>query len=165
MQIWHINEYWMLFTYFILWPLLQVAIALLINRIPASLFHKSGILNHEYWIERHGKLYTKVFFVQKWKYLVPDGAKAHKSGFRKKHFKHMTPEYIYSFIGETTRAEFIHWVEIIPFFVFGFWSPMYVVWVMLGYVLILNLPPIMLQRYNRPRLKKLYKMLLKREKK
>lgn len=54
----------------------------------------------------------------------------------------------------------MHWLGILPFWVFGLFAPPGVIWIMLAYALIVNLPCIIAQRYNRPRvyalLKKLY---------
>ncbi|MEN6550544.1 MAG: glycosyl-4,4'-diaponeurosporenoate acyltransferase, partial [Candidatus Cryosericum sp.] len=46
------------------------------------------------------------------------------------------------------------WLAIFPFWVFWFFTPPTVPWLMLGYALAVNLPCIVVQRYNRPRVKR-----------
>ncbi|MEA5061120.1 MAG: hypothetical protein VB015_01720 [Erysipelotrichaceae bacterium] len=63
------------------------------------------------------------------------------------------------FLIESARGELTHWLAILPFWVFGFFAPSYIIPIMLAYALIVNLPCIIVQRYNRPRIKKLLKMM------
>lgn len=162
MRIFYIDDTLMILSYIILWPIFQIVIGFLCNKIPDSYFHKKSLLHKTYKFEKNGTFYKKYFRIHQWKKLIPDGAKAYKNGFQKKHLKTIEPDYIYAFIAETTRAELMHWLSIIPFFIFGFWSPAFVIWIMLAYALLVNIPPILAQRYNRPRLKKLYNTLQKR---
>jgi glycosyl-4,4'-diaponeurosporenoate acyltransferase len=122
----------------------------------------SFILKTRKW-ENDGKFYKTVFKINKWKPLLPDGAKLYKNGFQKRNVKNFEPEYFSQFIAETGRAEITHWLQIIPFWVFGLWSPSFVILPMLFYALLVNLPCIIAQRYNRPRLIKTYKLILEKE--
>jgi glycosyl-4,4'-diaponeurosporenoate acyltransferase len=131
---------------------MQVLIAMLGNRISDKRFDPNGFwLKTRKW-EDNGMLYKRVFKVHKWKHLLPDGAKTHDKGFQKKRLSSHDPEYLQKFIAETGRAEIFHWLQIVPFWIFGLWSPAFVIWIMLGYALAVNLPCIVAQRYNRPRL-------------
>lgn len=162
MQIFFLPPWLMIVSYIIIWPLIQVSISLLWNKINDKHFDPDGVwLRTKKW-EDGGVFYARVFKIHKWKHLLPDGAKAHKKGFRKKYLKSYEPEYIKAFIVETGRAETAHWLQIAPFWVFGLWSPTFVIWIMLGYALLVNLPCIISQRYNRPRLIISYNYLVKR---
>lgn len=143
----------------IIWPLIQVPISAMGNSIPDSRFNTESFLFKCRKWESDGKFYTKVLKIRKWKRLLPDGAKLFKAGFEKGELKTKDPEYIEAFIKETCRAEFVHWLQILPFWIFGLWVPPFVIWIMLAYALVLNIPCIIAQRYNRPRLKKLYQRL------
>jgi len=66
------------------------------------------------------------------------------------------------FIIQTGRGEIAHWLQILPFWVFGFWCPPYMLWFMLFYALLVNLPCILAQRYNRPRLIRVNEMKKKK---
>ena len=47
-----------------------------------------------------------------------------------------------------------HWFAIPPFLIFGLFTPSYVIGFMLIYALLVNVPCILAQRYNRPRILK-----------
>jgi glycosyl-4,4'-diaponeurosporenoate acyltransferase len=56
------------------------------------------------------------------------------------------------FLTESCRAEMTHFFAILPFWLFGFIAPPEVILVMLVYAIALNMPCIIAQRYNRPRI-------------
>lgn len=56
---------------------------------------------------------------------------------------------------ESCRGEMTHWLPIFLFWVFGFIVPPYALVYMLIYALVANLPCIIVQRYNRPRILKI----------
>jgi len=155
MQIFFIPDWLMITSYFIGWPIIQLFIALVINKMDDKYFDPNS-----FWLKSRkweSTFYKKILKIQKWKHLLPDGASVYKKGFRKKHLDSHEADYLNTFIVETGKAEIMHWLQIIPFFIFGFWSPPIVVWIMLAYALIVNLPCILTQRYNRPRLIKISK--------
>ncbi|WP_461205879.1 glycosyl-4,4'-diaponeurosporenoate acyltransferase CrtO family protein [Clostridium sp. DL1XJH146] len=136
---------------------MQQAITILGNSMDDKYFNPDSLwLKTRKW-EKGGLFYKKFFKIHKWKHLLPDGAKVNKNGFRKKHITSHDQEYLKAFVVETGRAEIIHWLQILPFWIFGFWSPSYVICCMLGYALLVNIPCILAQRYNRPRLRKVIK--------
>lgn len=138
---------------------MQVSIVMIGNKISDKHFDPNRFwLKTRRW-EENGDFYKRVFRIHKWKHLLPDGAKTHASGFQKKHLHALDPVYLQKFIAETGRAEIFHWLQIVPFWIFALWSPFFVIWVMLGYALIVNLPCIIAQRYNRPRLVHMYNYL------
>lgn len=154
MRIIYINEWLMLLSYFTIWPLLQLLAAAFINSLDERYFLPDNFfLRHRKWEDG---LYRKLG-IRKWKHLLPDGAAAYQKGFRKKKLQGTEEDYLRAFIIETGRAEVMHWLEMVPFFIFGFWSPFFVVYIMLGYALVVNIPCILTQRFNRPRLVRLYK--------
>jgi len=96
--------------------------------------------------------YRNIVRIDRWKHLLPDGAALRKNGFSKRHLKQTDPEYLHLFLSETKRAELIHLFSIAPFWVFGFWMKPVWIGVMFLLALAVNLPCILAQRYNRPRL-------------
>ncbi len=155
MQIFFISDWLMIISYFVGWSIIQLLVALSINKLDDKYFNPDN-----FWLKtRKGELtfYRDVLKIKKWKHYLPDGARASKKGFRKKNLSSFQTDYLETFIFETGKAEIMHWLQIVPFFIFGLWSPPFVVWIMLAYALIVNLPCIITQRYNRPRLVKIYK--------
>lgn len=56
---------------------------------------------------------------------------------------------------ESRRAEPTHWLQVIWVPVFFLFNPFWIGVIMIGYAPIVNLPCILVQRYNRPRLKRI----------
>ena len=65
------------------------------------------------------------------------------------------PHYLQVFIRETWRGELCHWTVLAFTPLFFLWNPWWADLVCLAYALAANLPCIIVQRYNRLRLRKL----------
>ncbi len=156
MQIIFLTSSWTILLCFIVWPLLQVSAAFICLKLPERIFYSQSIFFRTYAFENEGRLYDKIFRVKRWKHLLPDGGMIwSKKAFRKKKLDSFSDESLTKFLIESGRAELTHWLAILPFWVFGFFAPARVIWYMLVYSLIVNLPCIITQRYNRPRVQAL----------
>ena len=120
--------------------------------------------------EQEGKIYEKLR-IRKWKKRVPDMSRHVKTMFAKELINPRDPEYTRRLILETCVAELTHDVLILLSPIFPqYMTGVYADAAMLLYALG-NLPFILIQRYNRPRLVKLMKkqlaaqdrMILKKE--
>ena len=141
---------------FILWGIIQAGTALICIHLPERFFDPDSFLYRTHRFEKNGEFYKSVFKVRSWKGLLPDGgALWSKKGFRKKNLKDMSIENLRRYLIESARGEMTHWMAISAFWVFGFFTPIYVLWMMLAYALALNLPCIIAQRYNRPRIRRI----------
>lgn len=135
------------------WAVIQVSVGLVIARVPLKNF------NPEMWIFRiwpweSRRLYERVLLIQKWKPLLPDGARLSRKGFRKRSLANKDPAYLERFRIETIRAEATHWLAIPPFLLFFLWNiPSVAVW-MPVYAIVINMPCIAVQRYNRIRIER-----------
>jgi len=138
------------------WLIIHVGVSFVITHIPL------GSFNNEFWLyeqkkwEKGGKIYIRIFGLKKWKKRLPDGAALFKKGFRKKHLTGRDDIYLDSFIRETCRAELAHWIMLLLSPVFFIWNIWWVGIVMIIYAVLANLPCIIIQRYNRIRLKRVY---------
>jgi len=110
--------------------------------------------------EKGGKIYTRAFKVKKWKKKLPEGAALFKKGFPKKHLKGLDTIYLDNFIRETCRAELTHWIMVLLSPVFFLWNPWWAGIVMIIYAILVNMPCIIAQRYNRIRLGRLHSRLI-----
>ncbi len=95
------------------------------------------------------------FKIQFWKDKVPDMSQYVKSMFRKKISVFRDFDYINELVLETCVAEFVHWMLVLI-------SPIFLVlmegiagWIGTILYALGNLPFVMIQRYNRPRLVRL----------
>ncbi len=157
MQVFYPPTWLMLIMFFVLWFLFQTGAALFCFRLPNEVFAKDNMLFAQQKWEKEGKIYQKIFRIRSWKGLLPDGGAMLKGGYAKKHMTDTSKENMELFLIESRRAELTHWLGILPFWVFGLFSPQGFIWIMLGYALVVNLPCIVAQRYNRPRIQKLLK--------
>lgn len=152
----------MLVLIFILCPFIQVSAAMICRKIPYSRLNAETFLFRSKKWERNGKIYKKLL-VHKWKGLLPDGAKHFKGDFTKKHLLATNSEYLEKFVKESCRAELVHWLGMIPFVIFFLLVPPLVAALLIVYAIFVNLPCIIAQRYNRPRLIHLYSLIKQRE--
>ena len=149
MQLIFLPHGWMIVPFFLGWLVIQLCAAAVGRLIPDRFLKGSLFERCPFETER---FYRKYFKVHLWKKLLPDGAAITKGGFRKKCLASPNSAYLSNFITESKRAEVVHWAAMFPFWVFGFWSPPIVIPFMLLYALAANMPCIIAQRYNRPRL-------------
>lgn len=156
MQIFFLSDKWILILSILLWLVFQTSAGLICRIIPARYYSLDSVLFKERAWEKNGKFYSKFFKVKKWKHLLPDGAAATR-GYRKKNLKDYSSENLEHFLVESCRAELTHILAILPFWVFGLFGPPKIIPIMLFYALAVNMPCIIVQRYNRPRIKRLIK--------
>jgi glycosyl-4,4'-diaponeurosporenoate acyltransferase len=155
-QILYLPGTWTILLCFIVWPVLQYAAAFFCLNIPDRIFGTNSFFFRSHSFEQDGRIYDKIFRVSSWKQLLPEGSIASKQRrFKKKHLKNFSEENLNKFLLESARAELTHWLAILPFWLFGFFVPAKVIWYMLIYALLVNLPCIITQRYNRPRVQRL----------
>lgn len=137
---------------FIVWPILQVTAALICTHLPDRFFDYTAFFYRTHHWEKDGENYQKWFRVRCWKKHLPDGGSLVKGGFEKKKLVSFSKNNLDKYLLESCRAEMIHWLSILPFWVFGFFTPNVVIFYMLLYALVINMPCIIAQRYNRPRI-------------
>ena len=136
------------------WLIIHVGVSYLMTHIPLNLFDTGFWLYRQRKWEKNGKIYARIFRLKKWKKRLPDGAALFKKGFQKKHLKRLDEIYLGNFIRETCRAEITHWIMFLLSPVFFIWNIWWVGIVMIVYAILVNVPCIIIQRYNRIRLKR-----------
>jgi glycosyl-4,4'-diaponeurosporenoate acyltransferase len=135
------------------WLAIHLGVSYLSSRLPLSLFHAEGWLYRARRWERDGRLYQAAFRIRSWKGLLPDGAAVFRRGFRKKRLASRSAEYLSRFVLETCRAELCHWLVFAVVPLFFLWNPWYVAAWMVPYALATNMPCVLAQRFNRPRIR------------
>jgi len=157
MQVIDLPAGWTVLLIVILWPSLQMVAATLSRRLPDHLFdwHSSFYRSHPW--EKNGKIYQTWFKIRCWKPLLPDGGAIMPGGYAKKHLTDYSATNLEKFLNDSCRAEFSHWLAMSPFWLFGLIGPPPIIVFMLVYALVVNLPCIMAQRFNRPRIAKFQK--------
>lgn len=157
MQIFFFSAPLTIFLFFAIWGIVPLLLAYLCLLIPDRFFEPTRFFWRSHAFERGGSIYERVFHIRSWKHLLPDGGGVWKKrSYKKKSLTDYSEQNLKRFLIETSRGELVHWLGIVPFWVFGLFAPPAVIWIMLCYALIVNLPCIIAQRYNRPRVYALY---------
>lgn len=146
----------------ILWFIIHMGISKIGLMIPDKWFEKplpKDIKKHPIQMF----FYTKIFFVPKYKKFLPDGGAWFKSGFAKKKLKEKNVKYYMTFLRETRRAEWTHYLQIIPVPIFLLFNPLNAFYIMVIYALFANVPCILTQKYNQIRFTHLLIKLKRRE--
>jgi len=136
----------------LLFILISLTMTIVCEKIP------DGFYNYKMWLFRErkwesgGQIYEHFFGVKRWKSKLPDISDFMKWRFNKKHLAQRGSGYLYVFLAESCKSEFTHWMIICSTLLFRFWSNFWSTLVIFLLAAILNLPYIIIQRYNRPRL-------------
>ncbi len=144
--------YWLILVNGLAWFVLQVSIGYLMHKMPEDWLKRfSPLLRPRKW-EKGGTLYQRTLFVKKWKTWIPPGDTFFAGGFSLKQVASTQRNYLEKWVLESYRAELTHWISILPILLFFLWNPP-IGWLLNWlYALLANLPCIIVQRYNRPRL-------------
>ena len=104
------------------------------------------------------KFYEKIG-IRKWKDRIPEAGQLFANFGKSEILDTSNNEYIYKFMSETIYAELMHWLSALfsVFIIFIDLSiALYVALPLIIGNVILNILPVMVQRYNRPKLMVLY---------
>jgi len=134
------------------WAFLQTSIAYFCVRMPVSRLDPNGWLFRTRRWEKGGDLYMRLFRVRKWKSRLPSGGIVFKNGFSMKQVASRQEDYLERWLRETCRAELMHWIALAVSGLFFLWNPPLLGSLMVIYAVIANLPCLVTQRYNRPRI-------------
>jgi glycosyl-4,4'-diaponeurosporenoate acyltransferase len=145
----------------IAWICFHLSIGYWSSRIPINFFDPQRALYLTKKWERGGEIYDKIFHVRSWKKFIPSGANLYPNTFKIKTLPSFKLDYVEHWLKESCRAEFCHWIMILPGFLFFLWNSVEVGWWMVLYAILNNLVPIIMQRYNRPRVRKMLAQLTK----
>lgn len=149
---------WTIALFAVIWFLLHLAASVVCHRIDEKyLTVNSALFKTRTW-EKEGMLYDRLLRVRKWKKFLPEiylfRQGALKEALYKKEPGAGRKELLEQYLLESCRAELSHWLAIAPFWIFGFFAPPPVILYMLLFALAANLPCIIVQRFNRPRIAK-----------
>lgn len=155
MRLFYFDKTWSIILCFILWPIFQLTAVWISRQFSDRYFAQSRLFRERSW-EDGGEFYEHWFKVRRWKHLLPDGgAVSRKRGFRKRYLSSYSSENLQRFLIESARGELAHCLAIWPFILFFLFLEPFIVAIMFLYALVVNLPCIIVQRYNRPRIQKI----------
>ncbi|MCW1916266.1 hypothetical protein OJ996_21935 [Luteolibacter sp. GHJ8] len=128
-------------------PVLQMGLAWLFTHLPAGWFERP--LQSPAPARR--RRYESLLLVKRWKDLLPDGGSWFRSGYAKSRLHSRQSGDLRRFVTETRRGEVCHWLALAFTPLFFLWNPPWACIVITVAMLALNLPCIIIQRYNRLR--------------
>lgn len=132
------------------WPVIHLTWGYLFTRMPSAWFERVAKGAWLMPFETGDAFWARVG-VRRWKSYLPDGA-TWFGGFAKKSLHSTNRAYLRAFLVETYRSELSHWAMLLSGAVFIAWNPPWAIAVMVAFGALTNLPPILVQRYNRFRL-------------
>jgi glycosyl-4,4'-diaponeurosporenoate acyltransferase len=120
--------------------------------LPENLFNPGKWMFRERKWEHGGNVYQKFFNIKKWKDKLPELGDFAKKIFPKKKLPSFNVEYLQKYTAESCRSEMCHWMIVISVVLFSSWFNEEVENFMFILAVVLNVPYIMIQRFNRPRI-------------
>lgn len=131
------------------------------EKLPRRWFRPDAFPYRQAAWEQNGAAYEKLG-IRVWKDIFPDMSRFAPRTFRKKAGLSRDPEHVRGLILEMCSAEAVHWALIVLSLLFpALMGPSG--WICYAlYNLAGNIPPIMIQRYNRPRMEKMLRMMEER---
>lgn len=155
MQIIYMDPFTTLLVDIGAWLVFHLGIGFACSKIPLDWLRPECRFFHAYAWEDGGELYQRLFRVRAWKRYIPNGSALYKGTFSIKNLPTNDIAYLQRWLKESVRTEVCHWLMILPGFLFFLWNDVIIGWVMTAYAFLNNLVPIIVQRFNRPRMRRL----------
>lgn len=131
--------------------------------LPRSRFHYDSWPYKCFSWEQDGNFYNNVLNIRKWRKYLPDKSKYLKSMYKKSLGVNFDELHLKRLIQETCVSEFIHTLLIFSSpLVFAYMDGKSALFCAFGFAFC-NIPFIFIQRYNRPKLVKLYHNVLEKK--
>ncbi len=144
------------------WVMFHLSIGYLSSKIPLEWLDPDRRFFQTFSWEKEGKIYDQLFHVRSWKRFIPNGSALYRGAFSIKNLSVNDLAYLERWLVESVRAEVCHWLMIIPGYLFFLWNDVVGGWIMVLYAFLNNLVPIVMQRFNRPRMRKLLAQIKRR---
>jgi glycosyl-4,4'-diaponeurosporenoate acyltransferase len=133
------------------WALIHAGTGIAVHLISLRWLHLDRWLFRERAFEGGGSLYRDVMHINRWKDRLPEAGALLPGGLSKRALPSADEGGLPRFVAETRRAELGHWMAAAGGPLFALWNPPPIAAVMVLYGLAVNLPFIVIQRYNRIR--------------
>ncbi|UMG93396.1 hypothetical protein [Nocardioides sp. TF02-7] len=112
--------------------------------------------------EARGRWYRRWLRIHRWKDRLPEAGALFAGGMSKRQLPALDVAGLELFVRETRRAELAHWWALWCGPVFVIWNPPLAAALLIGYGVVVNLPFILIQRYNRARTQGLIERMTQR---
>ena len=119
------------------------------HRLDDRRLARDGWLLRPRAFEAGGRWYRRRLRIDRWKDRVPEAGDLFRGGTSKRQLPSYDAAGLRLFVRETRRAELAHWWALSCGPVFALWNPPLAAVLLMGYGVLVNLPFIAIQRYNR----------------
>lgn len=134
------------------WGVFHTATGYAAHRLGEARLGRDGWLLRPRGFEAGGRWYRRRLRIDRWKDRLPDAGDLFRGGLSKRQLPAYDPAGLQLFARETRRAELAHWWALACGPVFVLWNPPLAAALLVGYGVAVNLPFILIQRYNRFRI-------------
>ncbi len=129
-----------------------------VNFVPGHTLRRIEVILGPWCVGRGSRprrfVYEKVLMVPSFKGMLPHVALATRAT-RLDRIGTRDPSHLQAWVEESVRAELVHWLVLACTPVFAFWNPLSGLVINGVFAVLSNMPCILAQRYNRPRVKTL----------
>ncbi len=134
------------------WGVFHTATGYAAHRLDDSRLDEDGWLLRPRRFELAGRWYRRRLRIDRWKDKVPEAGDLFRGGVSKSHLPAYDGAGLRLFARETRRAELAHWWAMCCGPLVMVWNPPLATALLVGYGVVVNLPFILIQRYNRLRI-------------
>ena len=137
------------------WGVFHAATGYAAHRLSDSRLSREGWLLRQRRFEDGGRWYRRRLRIHRWKDRLPEAGALFAGGVSKRALPSYDVAGLELFARETRRAELGHWWAMACGPIFVLWNPPLAAALLIGYGVVVNLPFILIQRYNRFRIEAL----------
>lgn len=134
------------------WGVFHGVTGLAAHRLGERRLSRDGWLLAPRRFEVGGRWYRRRLRIDRWKDRVPEAGDLFRGGISKRHLPSYDAAGLRLFVRETRRAELGHWWAMGCGLFFPLWNPPLAAGLLVAYGVGVNLPFILIQRYNRFRI-------------
>jgi glycosyl-4,4'-diaponeurosporenoate acyltransferase len=141
------------------WGAFHTLTGLAAHRLSDARLTRDGWLLRQRRFEDGGRWYRRRLRIHRWKDRLPEAGDLFAGGMSKRRLPAYDVAGLTRFARETRRAELGHWWAMFCGPVFVLWNPPLAAGLLIAYGVVVNLPFILIQRYNRFRIDALLRRL------
>jgi glycosyl-4,4'-diaponeurosporenoate acyltransferase len=131
------------------WGVFHSATGYAAHRLPDARLTEDCWLLRPRRFETGGRWYRRRLRIDRWKDRLPEAGDLFQGGVSKRHLPALDAAGLELFVRETRRAELAHWWAMCCGPLLVLWNPPLAASLLMGYGVVVNLPFIAIQRYNR----------------
>lgn len=137
------------------WGTFHAATGYAAHRLRDERLERDGWLLRQRRFEDGGRWYRRRLRIHRWKDRLPEAGALFAGGLSKRELPSYDAPGLRLFERETRRAELTHWWCMACGLIFILWNPPLAAGLLVTYGVLVNLPFILIQRYNRFRIQSL----------